>query len=114
MKPYMKTVIWLVIFSIAMGYIESAIVIYLRKIYYPGGFQFPLVALDTSIGLVEIFREAATIIMLLGIGILTAKQLPRDLLILFFALPYGTYATTSFFGYSWDGPSHYLPGIFCS
>ena len=73
MKPYIKTVIWLAIFSIAMGYMESAIVIYLRKIYYPAGFQFPLVTLDANIGLVELFREAATIIMLLGIGILTAK-----------------------------------------
>ncbi len=73
MKPYIKTIIWLSIFSIAMGYMESAIVIYLRKIYYPGGFHFPLVSLDASIGLVEIYREAATLIMLLGIGILTAK-----------------------------------------
>jgi hypothetical protein len=43
------------------------------KIYYPGGFQFPLVPLESSIALVELFREAATIIMLLGIGILSAK-----------------------------------------
>jgi len=68
-----KTIIWLAIFSIAMGYMESAVVIYLRKLYYPDGFQFPLVTLDTSIGLVEILREAATIIMLLGVGILSAK-----------------------------------------
>jgi len=56
-----------------MGYMESAVVIYLRKIYYPDGFQFPLRPLDASIGLVELFREAATIIMLLGIAILSAK-----------------------------------------
>jgi len=68
-----KTIVWLTIFSIAMGYMECAVVIYLRKLYYPGGFQFPLVPLDTSIGLVELFREAATIIMLLGVGILSAK-----------------------------------------
>jgi len=73
MNSYIKTLVWLVIFSIAMGYMESAIVIYLRKIYYPNGFHFPLVALDASIELVEIYREAATLIMLLGIGILTAK-----------------------------------------
>ena len=68
-----KTVIWLTIFSIAMGYMESAVVIYLRKIYYPGGFQFPLAPIESGIALVEILREVATIIMLLGIGILSAK-----------------------------------------
>jgi hypothetical protein len=73
MNTKLKTITWLIIFSIAMGYMESAIVIYLRKIYYPNGFHFPLVALDPDIGLVELFREAATIIMLLGIGILTGK-----------------------------------------
>jgi hypothetical protein len=56
-----------------MGFMESAVVIYLRKIYYPDGFQFPLVPLDMDIGIVELFREAATIIMLVGIGILAAK-----------------------------------------
>jgi len=68
-----KTIIWLTIFSIAMGFMESAVVIYLRELYYPDGFHFPLVPLDPGIGLVEIFREAATIIMLIGVGILSAK-----------------------------------------
>lgn len=68
-----KTIAWLTIFSIAMGFMESAVVIYLRKLYYPDGFQFPLVPLDNSIALVELFREASTIIMLLGVGILSAK-----------------------------------------
>lgn len=68
-----KTIVWLTVFSIAMGYMESAVVIYLRKIYYPGGFQFPLVPMETNIAMVELFREAATLIMLLGIGILSAS-----------------------------------------
>jgi len=68
-----KTIIWLTIFSIAMGFMESAVVIYLREMYYPDGFQFPLVPLDANIGQVELFREVATIIMLLGVGILSAK-----------------------------------------
>jgi len=68
-----KQIIWLTLFSIAMGYMESAVVIYLREIYYPDGFHFPLAPLDASIGLVEVFREAATIIMLWGIATLSAK-----------------------------------------
>ena len=74
MRPVIKTILWLAVFSIAMGYMESAVVIYLRKIYYPDGFQFPLKPLDPGIGLVEVLREAATIIMLLMAGFLAAKS----------------------------------------
>jgi len=43
-------------------------------IYYPNGFNFPLVALNAQTGMVEIVREAATIVMLIGIGILAGKS----------------------------------------
>src|SRR5215204_495359 len=74
MNPLTKKLIWVTIFSIAMGFMETAIVVYLRKIYYPGGFQFPLVPMEADLVLVEILREAATIIMLVGIGILIGKN----------------------------------------
>ena len=73
MKSIIKKITWLTIFSIAMGFMETAVVVYLRKIYYPDGFQFPLIPIDADIALVEFLREAATITMLLGIGILTGK-----------------------------------------
>lgn len=69
-----KTVIWLTLFSIAMGFLETAVVVYLRKIYYPTGFNFPLVVIDYDIAVVEFWREAATIIMLIGVGILAGKN----------------------------------------
>lgn len=69
-----RRMIWLTLFSIAMGFLETAVVIYLRKIYYPHGFQFPLIPIDPDIGLIEFLREAATIIMLVGIGILAGKN----------------------------------------
>jgi len=33
-------IIWLVLFSIAMGFLETAVVVYLRELYYPDGFSF--------------------------------------------------------------------------
>ncbi len=69
-----KTFFWVSIFSIAMGFLESAVVIYLRKIYYANGFAFPLAPVAHDIAVVEIWREAATIIMLLGIGQLAGKN----------------------------------------
>ncbi len=74
MKSLTTRMIWLTVFSIAMGFLETAVVVYLRKIYYPGGFRFPLVSLDMNIVYVEFFREAATILMLLGIGIIAGKN----------------------------------------
>ena len=70
----LKLLSWLVIFSIAMAYLESAVVVYLREIYYPEGFSFPLVSINAEIFITEILREIATIIMLAGIGILTGNS----------------------------------------
>jgi len=59
-----------VIFSIAFAYIESAVVVYLRVIFHPDGFTFPLSNVDTilqhkALLLTEIGREAATIVLIL-------------------------------------------------
>ncbi len=56
-----------------MGFLETSVVIYLRKIYYPEGFRFPLVEIGGDILTVEIVRELATIIMLVVIGHLAGK-----------------------------------------
>jgi len=69
-----QKVIWLTAFSIAMGFLETAVVVYLREIYYPKGFGFPLVPITSTIAITELLRELATLIMLLGIGILTGKN----------------------------------------
>jgi len=66
-------IIWLVIFSIAMGFLETAVVIYLRDLYYPDGFAFPLTFMSGRNAVVELLREAATIIMLAGVGILSGR-----------------------------------------
>jgi hypothetical protein len=73
MNSLRKTLILLTLFSIAMGFLESAVVIYLRELYYPDGFKFPLVPIPNNIALVEFLREAATLIMLVTIGIIAGK-----------------------------------------
>ncbi len=59
---------WLAIYAVAMAYVESAVVVYLRALYYPDGFQFPLAPMPLGQVAVEIGREAATIVMLLGVA----------------------------------------------
>ena len=69
-----RTLFWLTLFSIAMGYLETSVVVYLRAIYYPNGFTFPMANMSPAIALTELGREAATIIMLAGIGIVAGKN----------------------------------------
>ncbi len=62
------------IFAVAMGFLESVVVIYLRKLYYPGGFQFPLVpTIESWVLNMEWAREFFTLIMLVCIGLLAGK-----------------------------------------
>jgi hypothetical protein len=61
-------------FAIAMGYLESAVVVYLREILYPGGFDFPLSTMPVNLGLTELLRELATLVMLVSIGVLAGKR----------------------------------------
>lgn len=68
-----KTLIWISLLAIAMGFLETSVVVYLRELYYPEGFTFPLVIIQNKIAVVEFWREIATIIMLVGVGIFAGK-----------------------------------------
>jgi len=68
-----------IIFSIAFAYIEAAVVVYLRTIFHPSGFTFPLTEFGISplwkrILLTEIAREAATIVLMLSAASLFGKN----------------------------------------
>jgi len=70
-----------VVFAIAFAYVESAVVVYLRKIDFDGPFDFPIATLwkdgrrvlDPLIP-VEMGREAATLVMLAAAGILAGRS----------------------------------------
>lgn len=59
-----RKIFWLTIWALAFGFIEAAVVIYLRKIYYPDGFGFPAVFAHTDISTVELIREFTTLIIM--------------------------------------------------
>ena len=74
-KKENKKITAVAIFAIAMGFLEAAVVVYLRKLYYSNGFGFPLNKfMDPNVLQVEVIREIATIVMLLGIGYLAATH----------------------------------------
>jgi hypothetical protein len=73
-KQDIKRIIIVAVFAIAMGYLESAVVVYLRNIYYPEGFSFPLKMMDLQIAITELFREFATLVMLAAIGYMAGRS----------------------------------------
>ena len=69
--------IWVTLFAIAMGLLESAVVIYMRELLYPGGFAFPLSPIPERLAVTELLRELATLVMLVGVGVLAGRSLPE-------------------------------------
>jgi len=63
------------IFVVAMAYLEATVVVYLRALYYPEGFFFPLKMIPTKMAFVEVGREVATIVMLFSIAFIVGKKL---------------------------------------
>ena len=56
-----------------MANLEAAVVVYLRMLFYPEGFQFPLKIMPISTILIEYGREFSTIVMLVVIGYLSGE-----------------------------------------
>lgn len=88
--------LWLTIFAIAMAYLESAVVVYLRAIFHPEGFTFPLKLITDYKIKVEVFREAATIIMLMTVAHLAGKNIQER-----FASLMLTFGVWDIFYYVW-------------
>jgi len=69
-KILLYTFIWVTLYAIAMAFLESAVVVYIREIFYPDGFSFPLKDIGNHLAATEFIREAATLLMLVAIGML--------------------------------------------
>lgn len=73
-RPWHRALPWVTAFAVSMAFLESAVVVYLRQLYYPEGFAFPLAPIQARIAVTEGFRELATLIMLLAPGALLTRQ----------------------------------------
>ncbi|MEE4198271.1 MAG: hypothetical protein V2I54_11555 [Bacteroidales bacterium] len=72
-----RTILWITLFALSMGVFEGSIVVYLRALYYPEGFAFPLQPMDHHIALTELVRELASLLMLLSVAILAGRNLSQ-------------------------------------
>lgn len=65
-----QRLVWAFLFAVAFAFVESAVVIYLRSLYYPEGFFFPLRVLATDHVAVELARELSTMVMIAAVAVL--------------------------------------------
>ncbi|MBN2105492.1 hypothetical protein JW835_15745 [bacterium] len=73
-KRFSMIFLWLFVYSAAMAYLESAVVVYLRWLYYPDGLTTTLNEMSMQALVVEIAREAATVVMLFAVAIMAGKN----------------------------------------
>lgn len=71
MRAELKRFLIVVLFGIAFAYVEAAVVVYLREIFHPDGFTFPLTTFGVSglwkrLLLIEVGREGATLVLILS------------------------------------------------
>jgi hypothetical protein len=69
-----KNLYWVGFYAVAMAYLESAVVVYLRRLYGIGNLMVSAPAFDAQIGAIELGRELATLVMLLSVGWIAGKK----------------------------------------
>ena len=81
MKPITTRFIWLSIFAVAMALLEAVVVAYIRGLYAKVAPPSPPVSYHTM----ELWREAATLVMLFAVGWLSGRRWSDRLAYAFFA-----------------------------
>lgn len=71
---YFRTLVAVLVFAVAMAFVEAAVVVYLRTIYGFTGFETVLQGMSPDHLAVELFREAATIVMLAMVSLLVGRH----------------------------------------
>ena len=66
--------LWMAVFFIAMAYLESAVVVYLRALVGVPGSAMPVAPLSRDLVLTETFREVATLVMILAPAFMVARS----------------------------------------
>lgn len=101
LKAVLKRFCIVIVFGIAFAYIEAAVVVYLRTIFHPASFTFPLTEFGISplwkrLLLTETGREAATLVLIFTSSWLFGRNLQQR-----FAFFLAIFAIWDIFYYIW-------------
>jgi len=91
-----KRLLWVFLFAIAFAFVEASVVVYLRLLFYPSGFSFPLKFTPDFPLIIELARELSTIIMLGAVGMFAGTT--RWSRFAYFAIAFGVW---DIFYYVW-------------
>uniref|UniRef100_UPI0032180A66 hypothetical protein n=1 Tax=uncultured Draconibacterium sp. TaxID=1573823 RepID=UPI0032180A66 len=91
-KSFSKNYLPLFIFATAMGFLEAIVVVYIRELYYPEGFDFPLHSLPLWLIGIELVRETTTLLMLGAVAWISGKLFLKRLSVFLFI--FGTWDIT--------------------
>ena len=81
-----KKIWWVGLFAVAMACVESAVVVYIRRIYGISDLLLDIPPFDPALAPIEVCRELATLIMLLAAGWAVGKSLQSRLSFTFIIL----------------------------
>ncbi|MFI5144249.1 MAG: hypothetical protein ACHQJ4_01515 [Ignavibacteria bacterium] len=73
-KTIYKNLLYVFLFAAAFAWVESSVVVYLRTIYYPAGFRFPIKTHYDYMLVIELIRELATLVMMVSLSVLLSKK----------------------------------------
>ncbi len=93
---FSRRIFWVSLFAVAFAFVESSVVVYLRALYYPEGFTFPLKLMSAQHVSVELARELSTIVMLAAVGMIAGST--RWNRFAYFAIAFGVW---DIFYYVW-------------
>ena len=97
-----------------MGLLECAVVVYLRELSFPNGFDFPLKPIGHNLAAVELWREVATIFMLVAVGWMAGHNKKHPICMVHLRLCHlGHIFITSSLKFFWTGRPPSLLGM-CS
>ncbi|HNX79579.1 MAG TPA: hypothetical protein PKJ24_06835 [Prolixibacteraceae bacterium] len=108
MQKLHRIFLLLFIFAVAMGFLEGIVVVYVRQLYYPSGFDFPLTLLSPEMLKIEWLREITTLVMLGSIAWIAGRNFIQRLS--FFLFTFGIWDIFYYVLLKWilDWPSSLL------
>ena len=71
---FRRNPIYITLFAVSFAFVEAAVVVYLRDLYYPQGFHFPLKMLIDRNLIIELIREFTTIVMMASVAGLAGRK----------------------------------------
>ena len=71
---YLVKLFYICLFAVAIGYFEAMVVVYLRELYYPDGFSLPLKIIPARMIILEVLREAASIVIIVCLAALAGRK----------------------------------------